>query len=138
MEDLTQPAKMTKALWILAVCVAMVPRLAYASGSPRCDRSEDRSGYPSFCDIPYAPKDIRTAAAFKAVVVETRTAGQRTVVDSQTPGFALGEGEAEPFAATGRTEAAPPPPMSAFPQNGAETFASEARSLAAPPVARRK
>jgi hypothetical protein len=86
--------------------------------------------FPSFCDIPAAPVDVRSVAAFRAAVVETRLAGARLVAQTGPESFSL-EGT-EAFAAAARAEAAPPPPIDSGPATTDE-FLRDARARALAP-----
>jgi hypothetical protein len=87
--------------------------------------------YPTFCAIPAAPTNVRTASAFKALVVDTRVAGARVVASTAPSTFSLTDTEA--FAAAARAFAAPPAPMSSTDQSPTEAFATSARDRALPP-----
>jgi hypothetical protein len=93
--------------------------------------------YPSFCDIPRTPTDVRSARAFKAAVVDTRRAGRRVVRDTAPGTFGLPLGQAEAFSQAARIEAAPPPPeAAAAPAGNTEADAAELRRRATPPPPR--
>ncbi|MGI8839400.1 MAG: hypothetical protein ACR2F8_01215 [Caulobacteraceae bacterium] len=91
--------------------------------------------YPTFCSIPPAPVGVRAAAAFKSAVMDTRIAGARLVSQTAPSTFSL-EGT-EAYAAAGRAEARPPPPMTASDAAAAEDFAKAARARAMPPKRKR-
>lgn len=92
--------------------------------------ARDVRAYPTFCSIPPTPTGVRQPATFKAAVFDTRFAGARLVHQTAPSTFSLGDTDA--YAAAGRAEAAPPPPMTA-PADAAEDFAKAARDRAKPP-----
>ena len=94
----------------------------------------DPMTYPTFCSIPKAPTDVKSAAAFRTEILATRIAGRDLVRAEGAGTFGLSEGGAKAFAATARAEAAPPPPMSPQDVADAEAFAREARAQATPPT----
>jgi hypothetical protein len=89
-------------------------------------------GYPSFCAIPQPPRDVRTAAQFKTAVLNAQAAGRSLTRTTARMRWSLSPGEAEPFAAQARAQAAPPPPMTPPGPDAAE-FARRAREEATPP-----
>jgi hypothetical protein len=107
-------------------CVAKAP--------PAPADSPARAAYPTFCSIPKRPTDIRSPAAFKAAVLDTRRSGVALVRATGPGTFELPEGGAGAFAREARAEASPPAPMN--PQNVADAaaFARDARAKAAPPA----
>jgi hypothetical protein len=88
--------------------------------------------YPTFCSIPQPPKNVRTAAQFKAAVVDARLTGRGQARSAQSARWSLTPGEAEAFAAEARALAAPPPPVTG-PGGDTEDFARRAREDATPP-----
>ncbi len=96
------------------------------------DQASDLA-YPTFCSIPKRPADVRSAAAFKAAVLDTRRSGVALVRATGPGTFELPASGAGAFASEARAEAAPPPPMN--PQNVADAaaFARDARLQAAAP-----
>jgi hypothetical protein len=132
---------MTKALPI-ALGLLVLPAVAVQAGTeaPAVTAALCASGasaaYPSFCDIPRTPTDVRSPKAFKASVVDLRRAGRR-VVRATGPGtFGLPLGEADAFSRAAQAEAAPPPEVSAAPPENSEATAAELRRLAKPPPPR--
>lgn len=87
--------------------------------------------YPTFCSIPPPLVGVRNAGAFKGAVMDTRIAGARLVSQTAPSTFSLGD--TDDYAAAGRAEAAPPPPMTAPIETTAEDFAKAARDRARPP-----
>jgi hypothetical protein len=92
-----------------------------------------KRGYPTFCSIPPAPSHLRSPAAFRDAVLDTRRAGRDLVRESGPQTFGLAADSAAPFASQARREAAPPPAMNPQDVIEAEAFAREARKRAAPP-----
>jgi len=87
--------------------------------------------FPTFCSIPAALKNVRTAAAFKAAVVQTRLAGAGLVRRTAPDTFTLG-GTRE-FQARAEQEAAAPAPMPTPGGPDTQSFIEAARARAAPP-----
>ncbi len=87
--------------------------------------------FPSFCDIPPAPKSVPSAVAFKSEVVGVRVAGRD--LDQQSGPDTWSLSETEGFAGTARRDVEPPPPMSPSNPSSTEAFAKESQSLATPP-----
>lgn len=115
----------------IASLMAVGSRPAEAATPGDCAATPANGGYPSFCSIPQPPTGVRTAAQFKADVMEARVAGRSLTRTTERMSWSLSPGEAAPFAAQARTEATPPPPMT--PPGDAEDFARRAREEATPP-----
>jgi hypothetical protein len=92
--------------------------------------------YPNFCDIPQAPKNVPTAAAFKSEIVAVRIAGRNLDQQSGPETWSLSGTEA--FAATAKEEVEPPPPMTSPLVGSTEAFVKESQSLATPPARHRR
>ena len=136
---------MTGAICAVAWLGAMVgPGLAKAAGScaappsPRAPLPADliaaaahANTYPTFCSIPPTPTDVRGAAAFNAVVVETRLAGADLAIQGAASTFSLNG--TDDFAVGARGAAAAPPPMTPADEPGTEAFIKEMRAKATPP-----
>ena len=86
--------------------------------------------FPTFCSIPPIPRDVRSAAQYKAAVVDTRLAGRDLTRDSAESTFSLTG--TDDFAAGARNEAAPPPPMD-NPEGDTAAFVDAAKKRATPP-----
>ncbi|WP_299542746.1 hypothetical protein [Phenylobacterium sp.] len=106
-----------------------------ATGAAPCAPGTS-AGYPSFCDIPPTPTDVRSPKAFRAAVVDLRRAGRRVVRASGPGTFGLPLGEADAFSRSAQAEAAPPPEIAAPPSERSEAAAAELRRRAAPPPRR--
>ena len=89
--------------------------------------------YPSFCDIPPKPTDIRPVAAFKIQVVRTRVAGAVVIRQTAPETFTLSGTEA--FADSAKHEATPPPPETA--PTDTEAFVKQSKAKATPPLKHR-
>ena len=89
------------------------------------------SAYPSFCDIPERPANVRSAEAYRALVVRDRLAGAHLVALTAPSTFSLSDTDS--FAAAARAWAAPPPPMPSDDAAEAEAFAKTARERVLPP-----
>lgn len=94
-------------------------------------RSATVSGFPTFCQIPATPNNIRTPASFRAVVVATRLAGAGVVARTAPDTFSLRD--TDEFAALARAQAAPPPPEEPAQGVGTDVFVKDALQRAAPP-----
>ncbi len=94
-------------------------------------KSANVAHWPSFCQIPQRPKNIRTGAAFKQAVVALRLAGVRLAAQSAPATFSLDDTEG--FAGAARAQATPPPPITPPDEQQTETFINQARALARPP-----
>lgn len=140
MKNLTHLSAKPKAAGpLLAILFVFLASHAHASAMPAtCAPAKTAPGpYPSFCEIPAVPTDIRGPEAFKAAVVETRQAGRRVVVQSAPETFALPLGAGDAFAGDARAEAAPPPPETAATED-IDRFAAAARKQASPPARPRR
>jgi hypothetical protein len=93
-------------------------------------KADAANAYPSFCDIPQAPKDVRSVAEFRKVVVQTRLAGARLVAATAPSTFSLAGTES--FAAEARAQAAPPPSADSG-ASPTDDFLRDARARALPP-----
>jgi hypothetical protein len=136
MTALTRPTPIAKALATAAGLLSLAASASDAATGPSaCARGA--GGYPSFCDIPRTPTDVRGARAFKTAVVDTRLAGRRVVRATSPGAFGLPLGQAEAFSRAARAEAAPPPAeAAAAPGQNTEAEAAELRRRAAPPPPR--
>ncbi len=143
MKPLARDFSMTSPIW-LGVCVLVMasPCASLAAspcaGAPPIPLPPDlvaaargARAYPTFCSIPPTPSGVRQPTAFKAAVVDTRVAGARLVRQTAPSTFSLGDTDA--YAAAGRAEATPPPPMTTPSDAAAEDFARAARARAKPP-----
>lgn len=130
---------MTKALGIalglLALAPSATPAVTAGAATGVC-ATRASGGFPSFCNIPRTPADVRGAKAFKAAVVDARRAGRRVMRETAPATFGLPLGEAEAFSRAAQAEAAPPPEMAGAPPEQSEAAAAELRRLAAPPPPR--
>ena len=94
-------------------------------------RSATVSGFPTFCQIPASPNDIRSPASFRTAVVATRLAGASVVARTAPDTFSLRDTDA--FATMARAEAMPPPPEEPVQGTGTDAFVRDALRRAAPP-----
>lgn len=125
---------------LFGVCLISAAETAHAgpspSAPPKAATLASNGGklvYPTFCAIPPAPTQLRSATAFRNAVLETRRAGRNLVRASGPETFGLAPDTAAPFAREARREAAPPPPMNPQDVLESEAFAREARQRAVPP-----
>lgn len=88
-------------------------------------------GYPSFCDIPRIPTDVRGATQWKAAVNDTRLAGAR--LQRQTAADSWTLDQTDSFATGARGDAAPPPPMTPATEDDTAAFARQLKQRATPP-----
>ena len=93
--------------------------------------------FPSFCDIPPAPKSVPSAAAFKTDVVRVRVAGRNLDVGSGPDTWSLG-GTTESFAAEAKREVEPPAPMTTPEPGGTEAFVEKSQAQTTPPPKHRR
>ena len=89
------------------------------------------TSYPSFCSIPAVPHDVRTAEAFKSVVVDTRLGGRSLEQNTGPSQFSLTDTAG--FEARAKLEATPPPPITTPGQADTEAFLRDARARVTPP-----
>jgi hypothetical protein len=122
---------------LLIILASASPSAAvWAATGPASCAAAGSAAYPSFCDIPKTPTDIRPATAFKAAVVDTRVAGRRVVRATGSDTFGLPLGEADAFSRAAQAEAAPPPEASTAPPEDSAAAAAELRRRATPPPPR--
>jgi len=94
-------------------------------------RAEHPSAYPRFSDIPDLPKDVRTPAAWKAAVVQTRQIGAHVQrLDEALP---PAPGDTDAWAARARAEARPPAPVTQPSEDTAALIADLRARASAPP-----
>lgn len=129
---------MTKALQVAVGLLTLPASAVLAQAAPATCAPTAKGAYPSFCDIPRTPTDVRGPVAFKTAVVDTRLAGRRVVRATAPDTFGLPVGEAAAFSRAARAEAAPPPELSAPPSEDSEALAAELRRRATPPPRPRK
>ena len=89
------------------------------------------AGYPSFCSIPAVPHDVRTAEAFKSIVVDTRLGGRSLEQNTGPSQFSLTDTAG--FEAQARLEATPPPPITPPGPADTEAFLRDTRARVTPP-----
>ena len=132
------PQSMTKVLWLIAVLGAAPCAIAdpAARAAPCAADAVAKTGYPDFCSIPAAPKDVRGPVEFKSAVVETRVVGLRTSRLSAAESFGLAEGQADAFTQAARAEASWPDAEPAA--SDTESFAAAARARANPQARSRR
>lgn len=106
------------------------PASPVAADVTRMTRQEGK--YPTFADIPAAPKDIRPARQYRESAEQVLAEGEALKAATAPDTWTL-EGT-EAFAEAARKDAAPPPPVSAAGQT--EAFAREQRQRATPPPPR--
>jgi len=92
----------------------------------------DAHRWPTFCEIPPTPRDLRGAQAFKAAVLNTRLVGRDVDVEAKAGPFSLSD--TEDFAARARMDAAAPPPLTPTGAPDAAEFTDQARARPAPPA----
>ena len=143
MKPLARDFSMTALIWLAGGLLGLGPATASQAAQPGpgaappslppdlVAAAREVRAYPTFCSIPPTPAGVRRAVAFKGAVMDTRVAGARLVSQTAPSTFSL-EGT-DQYAAAGRAEAAPPPPMTAPSEAAAEDFAKAARQRAKPP-----
>ena len=87
--------------------------------------------FPTFCQIPRRPSNVRTGKAFKEAVVAIRLTGVRLAAQTAPGTFSLENTDG--FASAARAQAIPPPPMAPPFGQPTEAFTNQARALALPP-----
>lgn len=115
---------------------AAVAGAVWAAATPTACGPGAPGAYPSFCDIPRTPTNLRGPVAYKAAVVDTRQAGRRVVRATGPETFSLPLGQADAFSRAAQAEAAPPPEVSASPTEDSAAVAAELRKRATPPPRR--
>lgn len=149
MKALAREFSMTRSLCLgAAATVLALPAVAQAacgpttastsaSGAPGAGLAPDivaagqqPRGYPSFCDIPKIPTDVRGVAEWKAAVLDIRRTGANLQRETAPDTWTL-DGSTAGFAAESRSEAAAPPPMN--PDQDTDAFARQLRDRATPP-----
>jgi hypothetical protein len=113
---------------------ANAPRAACAqpaAGGEFAAQSGRDLTFPNFCDIPAAPKQVRSPEVFRAAVVDTRLAGAAVARRSAPDTFSLTDTTG--FIERAKREAAPPPPMTAPGESDTAAFVAKSKARAAPP-----
>ena len=121
----SNPRLMTRAL-VLGLDLALA-----ASGASAVTTCAAPVGYPSFCSIPAVPHDVRTAEAFKSVVVDTRLGGRSLEQNTGPNQFSLSDTAG--FEAQAKLEATPPAPITTPGPADTEAFLRDARARVTPP-----
>jgi hypothetical protein len=132
---MTKASRFAAGLLALSTSVAGAGTVWAAPGPAPCGPGA-QGVYPSFCDIPRTPTDLRGPTAYGAAVVDTRQAGRRVVRATGPETFGLPLGDAAAFSREARAEAAPPPELSAAPPEDSAAVAAELRKRATPPPRR--
>lgn len=112
--------------WAGSVASSSAPLPDDIAGKPAKVR-----GFPTFCEIPPRPSNVRSGKAFKEAVVAIRLAGAH--LEAQTAPGTFSLEDTDGFASAARAEATPPPPMSPPDLQQTEDFTKQARALAVPP-----
>ena len=137
MKALTLPVSMTKVFWIAAIlAVVAAGQSASLPSDARCAKTA--SAYPSFCEIPQTPTDIRDPATFHEAVIATRKAGARVALGSQRTSPAPPLELLDAFARDARANAAYPASPRGATNPALGPFAEDARRLATPPARRKR
>jgi hypothetical protein len=140
MKALSHPVSMTKTWWVMGAAIALLAApvasawAARAARAAGCGASNASSPYPTFCKIPVAPTDVRTAAAFKSAVVDIRQEGRRVARQSGPDAFGLPSGGADAFARAARSEIAESARGVEPVAKDTDAFAAEARRAVIPPT----
>ena len=98
---------------------------AVSTGDPVAPR------FPSFCSIPATPRDVRTADAYKAAVLNSRRAGAALARDTSASEFSLKDTSV--FQADAKRAAEAPPAITEPGELDADAFIKAARMRASPP-----
>jgi hypothetical protein len=139
MKCLALPFSITFAAALAGSTVLSAPcALASAVAGPSAPLPDDVAGqtkkaatFPTFCQIPSRPTNVRTGKAYKEAVVAIRLEGVRLVAQTAPGTFSLND--TDRFASAARSEAVPPPPMTPSDDQQTEAFIDRARALARPP-----
>ena len=115
----------------LARYISMTLLLAATPAMAGADCAAPSGGYPTFCAIPPAPTDIRTAGAFHAAVIDTRVAGRDLQNDTDASKFQLSG--TDDFSREALRAATPPPPITTPGPPESAAFADDARAKASAP-----
>jgi len=143
MKALAPIISMTRLSAAIAASAILSASCAWAGGvaSPSAPLPEDIAGkpakvrrFPTFCEIPPRPTNVRSGKAFRQAVVAIRLAGVHLVAQTAPGTFSLDDTDG--FASAARAEATPPPPMSPLDVQQTEDFSKQARALAIPPSPR--
>ena len=97
--------------------------------------SAEPGGYPSFATVPALPKDVRSVAAWRSAVVDTRLTGARLAGAAAKEPWTLGDTVG--WAARERNEAAPPPAVTAPTEPDVEALVKAMKARASQPSRRR-
>jgi hypothetical protein len=149
MKALTHPVSRSKAIWRVYSAPAAVARALAVMGfavsaaastphTPPCVDLGQPGAYPTFCSVPAAPSDVRTAEAYKTAVIAVRLEGRRVARQSAPDTFTLPLGGAAAFAADARAAAANPAAGPVPTRAESDAFAVGARNVASPPKRHRR
>jgi hypothetical protein len=117
----------------IALALAWLPAAAPAAADPTAAfvDAAAQAHPPSFGQVPPTPRDVRSARAWKAAVVETRIVGQRIARLAAATPWTLSDTAG--WAAQERAEGAPPPPITTPLEGDTEAFVKAMRARATPP-----
>ena len=93
------------------------------------------SRYPTFKQVPPAPKDVRSVPAWKTAVVAVQMDGQQLAQRVASQPWTLSGTDA--FAARARAAATPPPPITTASDPATEAMVAEMRARAKEPPRKR-
>src|ERR1700761_7691880 len=105
--------------WAGAHTCATAPLPADVAGKPG-----KVAGFPTFCQIPPRPANVRSGKAFKEAVVAIRLTGVRLAAQTAPGTFSLENTDG--FASAARAQATPPPPMAPPSGQPTEAFTNQA------------
>ena len=126
----------------LAAGVSLVAGLACAAQatpptpeSPVIANAPQHSRYPTFKQVPPAPKDVRAVPEWKAAVVAVQKDGQELAQQQAAEPWTLAG--TEDWADRARAEATPPPPALSATDPATEAVAAHMRARAKEPPRKR-
>ena len=125
----------------LAAVVALATGLDAAGAaatvgvSPVVANAPRHAPYPTFKQVPPAPKDVRSVPAWKAAVVAVQKDGKALAQQQAAQPWTLSG--TDDWAARARAEASPPPPITSAPDPATEALVAQMRARAKQPPRRR-
>jgi len=120
---------------VAALVAGAVQADAPAGVSAAVANAPQHSRYPTFTEVPPAPKDVRSVPAWRAAVVAVQKDGQKVAEQEAAQPWTLGA--TDTFAARARAEASPPPPITTASDPSTEAMVAEMRARAKEPPRRR-
>lgn len=124
---------------IAAPAMAASPSAAGADVPPAVSaavaNAPQHQPYPTFKQVPPAPRDVRPVAAWKAAVLAVKKDGQVMAQQQAAQPWTLDRTDA--FVAQARAEATPPPPITSASDPATDAMVAEMRARAKEPPRKR-